>query len=278
MNFSAWSIRNPVPALLLFFLLTVLGVIGFQRLEIQDFPDMDLPTIQVTASLEGAAPSQLETEVARKIEDKLASLTQLDHITTTITDGSVRVSVSFEIDKDSEAALSEVRNAVDGARAELPASMASPMVSKLTSSGSAILTYTIESNRLDEQDLSWFVDNDVSRALLAVKGVASVARVGGIDREVHVDLDPSLMAGLGVTPSAVSSQLKAVQGKVQAGRAASAPSASRAAPSRQWGQPPRSPPSAFLSRTAATCGWTRSRASPTRTPTAARWRFGMASR
>jgi len=211
MNFSSWSIRNPVPALLLFFLLTVLGVIGFQRLEIQDFPDMDLPTIQVTASLEGAAPSQLETEVARKIEDKLASLTQLDHITTTITDGSVRITVSFEIDKDSEAALSEVRNAVDGARAELPGSMASPMVAKLTSSGSAILTYTIESSRLDEQDLSWFVDNDVSKALLAVKGVASVARVGGIDREVHVDLDPSLMAGLGVTASAVSAQLKAVQ-------------------------------------------------------------------
>ena len=211
MNFSSWSIRNPVPALLLFFLLTVLGIIGFQRLEIQDFPDMDLPTIQVSASLEGAAPSQLETEVARKIEDKLASLSQLDHITTTITDGSVSISVSFEIDKDSEVALSEVRNAVDGARAELPASMAAPTVSKLTSAGSAILTYTIESSRLDEQDLSWFVDNDISKAMLTVKGVSSVARVGGIDREVQVDLDPSLMAGLGVTPAAVSSQLKAVQ-------------------------------------------------------------------
>jgi hydrophobe/amphiphile efflux-1 (HAE1) family protein len=218
MNISSWSIRNPVPALLLFFLLTVLGLIGFQRLEIQDFPDMDLPTIQVSASLEGAAPSQLETEVARKIEDKLASLSQLDHITTTITDGSVSISVSFEIDKDSEVALSEVRNAVDGAKAELPASMASPSVSKLTSAGSSILTYTIESSRLDEQDLSWFVDNDVSKALLAVKGVASVSRVGGIDREVHVLLDPSLMAGLGVTPSAVSSQLKAVQKESSGGQ------------------------------------------------------------
>ena len=211
MNISSWSIRNPVPAILLFFLLTVLGAIGFQRLEIQDFPDMDLPTITVSASLEGAAPSQLETEVARKIEDKLASLTRLDHITTTITDGAVNISVSFEIDKDSEVALSEVRNAVDGARSELPASMSAPTVSKQTSAGSAILTYTIESSRLDEQDLSWFVDNEISRAMLAVKGVSSVARVGGIDREVHVDLDPSLMAGLGVTPSAVSSQLKAVQ-------------------------------------------------------------------
>ena len=211
MNFSAWSIRKPVPSVLLFILLTVLGLIGFQRLDIQDFPDMDLPTIQVSAALEGAAPSQLETEVARKIEDKLASLTRLDHITTTITDGAVSIGVSFELDKDSEEALSEVRNAVDSARAELPSSMAAPTVSKLTAAGGSLLTYTVASSRLDEQDLSWFVDNKVSKALLAVKGVASVARVGGVDREVHVDLDPTLMAGLGVTPSDVSRQLKAVQ-------------------------------------------------------------------
>ncbi len=211
MNVSAWSIRNPVPAVLVFILLTVLGLIGFQRLDVQDFPDMDLPTIKIAATLEGAAPTQLETEVARKIEDKLASLTRLDHITTTITDGAVNINVTFELDKDGEEALSEVRNAVDGARAEMPASMNSPTVSKLTSASSALLTYTVESSRLDEQDLSWFVDNDVTKALLSVKGVASVGRVGGIDREVRVELVPALMAGLGVTPSDVSRQLKAVQ-------------------------------------------------------------------
>jgi len=211
MSFSAWSIRNPVPSVLLFILLTVLGLIGFKKLQIQDFPDMDLPTIQVAASLEGAAPSQLETEVARKIEDKLASLTKLDHITTTITDGAANISVSFEIDKDTESALSEVRNAVDSARADLPSSMSAPTVSKLTSASAALLTYTVESGKLDEQELSWFVDNDMTKALLAVKGVAKVARVGGIDREVHVDLDPTLMAGVGVTVSDVSSQLKTVQ-------------------------------------------------------------------
>ncbi|SEF34870.1 efflux RND transporter permease subunit [Variovorax sp. NFACC27] len=218
MNFSSWSIRNPVPALLLFALLTVLGLIGFRQLQIQDFPDMDLPTVQIAATLEGAAPSQLETEVARKIEDKLASLSRLDHVTTTITDGSVSISVSFEIDKNGEEALSEVRNAVDSVRAELPSSMASPTVSKLTTAGSAFLTYTIASDKLDEQDLSWFVDNDVTKALLAVKGVASVARVGGLDREVHVDLDPTLMAGLGVTPSDVSGRLKSTQKESSGGQ------------------------------------------------------------
>lgn len=218
MNFSAWAIRNPVPSLLLFVLLTTFGIYSFKRLGIQQFPDMDLPTIRISASLEGAAPAQLETEVARKIEDKLASLTRLDHITTTITDGSVSISVSFEIDKDSEEALNEVRNAVDSAKADLPASMNSPTVSKVTSAGGSILTYTIAAPNLSEEELSWFVDNDVAKTLMSVKGVAAVSRLGGIDREVHVDLDPALMAGLGVTPADVSNQLKAVQQDSSGGR------------------------------------------------------------
>lgn len=211
MNISSWSIRNPVPAVLCFILLTLFGLIGFHKLQVQDFPDMDLPTISISASLEGAAPSQLENEVARKIEDKLTSLSKLDHITTKITDGAVSISVSFKLEKDPQTALSEVRNAVDGARASLPSEMAAPTVSKSDAANSALLTYTASSATLDEQDLSWFVDNDLAKALLSVKGVSKVERIGGIDREVHVDLNPALMAGLGLTAETVSSQLTAMQ-------------------------------------------------------------------
>ncbi|HPR45288.1 MAG TPA: efflux RND transporter permease subunit, partial [Ottowia sp.] len=196
MNFSAWSIRNPVPALLLFALLTVLGLGAFRALGIQNFPDIELPTITVSASYEGVAPSQLETEVARKIEDQVATLGGIEHITTTLTDGSAVISVEFELEKDTEVALNEVRNAVDSVRADLPADMRDPVVSKVTTSGSAILTYAVRSDRLDEEALSWFVDNDVSKALLAVKGVGAVSRVGGVDREVQVDLLPARNAAL----------------------------------------------------------------------------------
>ncbi|MFA5181620.1 MAG: efflux RND transporter permease subunit [Syntrophales bacterium] len=218
MNVSAWSIRNPVPAVLLFVLLTVFGILGFRALGIQKFPDMDLPTITISASLEGAAPAQLEIEVARKIEDKLTSLTKLDHIKTTITDGSVSIKVSFDIDKDSEEALNEVRNAVDSAKPNLPASMNTPTVSKVTAASSALLTYVIEADHKNEEELSWFVDNNVAKAMLAVKGVAKMERVGGVDREVHADLDPALMAGLGVTLADVSQQLKAMQQDASGGR------------------------------------------------------------
>lgn len=178
MNFSARSIRNPVPSILLFVLLTVGGLLAFERLAVQNFPDMDLPTVKITATLEGAAPTQLETEVARKIEDNLASLSLLDHITTTITDGSVSISVSFELEKDSEEALNEVRNAVDSTT-DLPADMESPSVTKVTVQSSPLLTYSVRSTRLNETELSWFVDNDMTKALLSVSGVGEVSRVGG---------------------------------------------------------------------------------------------------
>lgn len=219
MNFSALSIRNPVPAILLFTLLTLGGLLAFDRLAVQNFPDMNLPTIEVSATLEGAAPAQLEAEVARKIEDRLASLSLLDHITTTITDGTVSISVSFQLEKDNQEALNEVRNAIDSASADLPAAMQTPSVTNVTVQGSPLLTYAVRSTRLNETELSWFVDNDMTKTLLSVSGVGEVRRIGGIDREVHIDLDPQIMSALGLIAATVSSQLKSVQSDSSGGRA-----------------------------------------------------------
>ncbi|MGO8371212.1 efflux RND transporter permease subunit [Rhizobium ruizarguesonis] len=217
MNFSAFSIRNPVPAILLFAMLAVGGLLAFKHLSVQNFPDMDLPTIKITATLDGAAPAQLETEVARTIEDNLASLSYLDHVTTTITDGTVSISVSFKLEKDSETALNEVRNAVDSATADLPAQMQTPSVTKVTVQSSALVTHAIRSAVLNETELSWFIDNDLTKALLSVPGVGQVNRIGGVDREVHVDLDPTTMAAFGVTATTVSAQLKSVQADTSGG-------------------------------------------------------------
>ena len=218
MNISAWSIRNPVPAILLFALLTFIGIGGFRALGIQQFPDIELPIISVTVGLEGASPTQLETEVVRKIEDSVAALPGLKHIYANLTDGAATVSVEFNINKDNEVAQSEVRNAVDSIRADLPADLTDPVVSKINTAGSPIITFTVTSDRLDEKALSWFVDNEIAKALLATKGVGRVARLGGVNREVHVDLDPVLMAGLGVTASTISSALKNVQKDASGGR------------------------------------------------------------
>lgn len=218
MNFSAWSIRNPVPAILLFVVLSFLGLRALDQLGKQNFPDIELPVITVNASLEGAAPPQLETEVARKLEDKIATIGGIEHVTTKITDGSVSISVQFTIDTNTEEALNLVRNAVDSARVELPSAVTPPTVSKVTTSGNAILTYVVSAEHLDEGELSWFVDNEISKAMLSVKGVGKITRTGGVDREIQVNLNPTLMAGLGVNVSDVSAQLKRVQQDASGGR------------------------------------------------------------
>ncbi|MBF0426491.1 MAG: efflux RND transporter permease subunit [Magnetococcales bacterium] len=218
MNFSAWSIRDPVPAILLFALLTFLGLGAFRSLGIQNFPDIEVPVISIVATQEGAAPAQLETDVARKIEDAVATLSGIEHMYASLTDGMVLIMVQFTIDKDPEIALNEVRNAVDSVRPELPQDLTAPVVSKKTTSGGTIVAYSVESPTMDETDLSWFVDNDVAKAVLAVPGVGKFDRLGGVDREMRIDLDPVRMRALGVTASDVSTVVRRVRKDASGGR------------------------------------------------------------
>lgn len=219
MNFSAWAIRHPVPPILAFILMTLTGLMAFNRLEVQNFPDMDMPTISVAATLDGAAAEQLETEVARKIEDQLTGLAMLDSVTTTITDGSVSISVAFQVGKDTQAALDEVQAAVDQAQGDLPSEMNAPTVSKSDIGASPLVTYVLSSDRLDDTELSWFIDNEFSRAIMAVDGVGQVGRLAGVDREFKVELNPNLLAGLGLTAGDVNTRLREVQRDLSGGEA-----------------------------------------------------------
>ena len=217
-NVSSWSIRNPTPAILLFALLTFAGLMGFGLMKIQEFPDIDLPMITVTAELPGASPAQLENDVARKIEDSLATVQGVRHIQTILTDGTADIAVEFRLEKATQEALDDVRDAVARVRADLPADLRDPVIRKLEVAGSPILTYTVAAANMDEQALSWFVDHDVSKALLAVPGVGSVSRVGGVSREVRVELDPAHLLALNTTALDISRQLRQVQQEASGGR------------------------------------------------------------
>ena len=191
MNVSSWSIRNPIPAILLFILLTLGGLMGFRAMTIQNFPDIDLPTVMVTAALPGAAPAQLETEVARKLENAVATLKGVKHIYTLVNDGSVTVTVEFRLEKPTQEAVDDVRDAVARVRSDLPGDLRDPVIQKMDLAGSPILTYTVASDRMDDEALSWFVDNTITKQMLSVRGVGAVSRVGGVTREVRVELDPA---------------------------------------------------------------------------------------
>src|SRR3990170_2880000 len=106
-NVSSWSIRNPIPAVLAFVMLTFFGVMAFKAMKIQMFPDIDLPMITVTATLPGASPDQMEAEGARKIENALASAQGLKHLYTQVKDGTAIISAEFRLERDSRLALRE---------------------------------------------------------------------------------------------------------------------------------------------------------------------------
>ena len=218
MNVSAWSIRNPIPGVLLFIMLTLVGLMSFRAMKIQQFPDIDLPTVTITASLPGASPAQLETDVARKIENSIATLQGVKHIYTTVQDGTSRTTVEFRLEKPTQEAVDDVRDAVSRVRSDLPADLRDPVIAKMELAGSPILTYTVASSRMDDEALSWFVDDQVTRSLLAVRGVGAVTRVGGVSREVRVEIDPARLQALNATAADISRQLRQVQREASGGR------------------------------------------------------------
>ncbi|MFV0453743.1 MAG: efflux RND transporter permease subunit [Pseudomonas sp.] len=219
MNFSAWSIRNPVPAILLFVMLTVAGLFAFSTAKVQNFPDVDLPMVTVVASLPGTAPTQMETEVARKLENAMATMKGLRHLHTTVQDGVATVSAEFRLEKPPQEALDDTRAAVARVRADLPAALRDPIISKIEFKNDPILTYTVASPRMDDEALSWFVDDQITRRLLAVPGVGAVTRVGGVNREVRVELDPDRLLALRLSAADVSRRLVQVQREAPGGRA-----------------------------------------------------------
>ncbi len=232
MNFSTLSIKNPIPAIMLFALLSLAGILSFRSTIVQDFPDIELPLVTVNASLPGAAPAQLETEVARKIEDAVSSLPGVKNTYTRVLDGSVSVTVEFILEKVLSEAVNEVRDAVATVRADLPSEMRDPTVTKMSTAGRVILTYTVaaaaptrdmpliagHNTTPDVQDLSWFVDNTVAKRLRGVAGVGAVKRMGGVNREIRIELDANKMAALNVSALDVSRRLKAVQKEAPGGR------------------------------------------------------------
>jgi multidrug efflux pump subunit AcrB len=218
-NFSAWAIRNPSPVVLLFVLLTAAGLMAFAAMKVQNFPDIELPVVTVSASLPGASPSQMETEVARRLENALATVPGVKRVNSTLTDGAADLSVEFQLEKPVQQALDGVRDAVARVRGDLPADLRDPVIRKVELSDAPVLTFTVTSTRHTTAALSWFVDNEVGRTLLAVPGVGAVRRIGGVDREVRVDLDPHRLLALNATAADISRQLRRAQQESSGGRA-----------------------------------------------------------
>lgn len=217
-NISNWSIKNPIPTILISLVMAVMGYIAFLGLGIDRSPNIDIPAVIITVNQPGAGPEELETQVTKKVEDAVAALGNIDQITSTINEGSSTTTVNFILGTNSDRATNDVRNAIAQIRQDLPQDTNDPIVQRLEFAGGAVMNYTISSPKRSIAELSDLVDRQIGRALTGVPGVARVDRVGGVDREVRVDLDPSRLIAYAITATAVNDQIRSFNINLPGGR------------------------------------------------------------
>jgi multidrug efflux pump subunit AcrB len=218
-NISAWAIRHPITPIVLFVVLFFLGVVAFIRLPINLQPDISFPLVSVTIAQPGAAPTEMETQIAQKVEGSISSIGNVRNITTYIVEGSVLVQLEFQIGTPIDRAVTDVRDAVAKVRNDLPQGIMEPVVQRINIDGGAIAYYAVTTTSMTPEELSWFIDNNVTKRLLTVPGVAQVTRSGGVSREIRVELDPGRLQALGLTAFEVNEQLRALNLDAAGGRA-----------------------------------------------------------
>lgn len=217
-NISSWAIRRPIPTLVLFLLLTIVGIQSFLKLPVNANPRVDFPVVTVSIAQAGAAPAELETQVTRRVEGAISGLAGIRHIQSTIGDGLSTTTVEFQLGIDTARATNDVRQAVLQIRTEMPRDIEEPIIASLDVEGGAILYFAVRAPQMSPVDLSWFVDETIARELLTTKGVQRVQRLGGVSREITVQLDPDQLIAFGITAEDINNQVQAFNTNVPGGR------------------------------------------------------------
>ena len=218
-NISSWSIKNPVPAILAYTILTIAGIFSFVTMDVNDMPDIDFPAATVVVNQPGAAPTEMETQVTQRVEAAVRGINGVDEIISYVNEGQSRTTVQFAVGTPIDRGVNDVRDAIANIRGDLPQGILPPQVSRVDFGSGALAYYSVESTDMTLEQISWFVDDTIAKKLLSVPGVAQVRRGGGVSREIRVILDPGRMQAFGLTASAVNDQLRQVNMNAAGGRA-----------------------------------------------------------
>lgn len=218
-NISSWAIRHPITPIVLFVVLTFVGIVAFVRLPINLNPDIAFPMVSVTVTQPGAAPTEIETQVMQKVEGSIASVGNVRNITSIAREGVSFSNIEFQIGTPIDRAVNDVRDAVAKVRSDLPEGIDEPLIQRVDIDGGAMVYFAVSTTGMTEEQLSWFVDNTMTKRLLAVAGVAQIVRGGGVDREIRIELDPARMQALGITAVEVNAQLRQLNLDAPGGRA-----------------------------------------------------------
>jgi HAE1 family hydrophobic/amphiphilic exporter-1 len=218
-NISAGAIRNPIPPILLILALLFAGWQAYGRLPVNQLPNVDFGGFTITVAQAGAAPVEMETQITQRIESALTAVEGIKRVESTISPGVSTTMVEMEGETDLARAVDDARDAINRIRSELPADISEPVITRREAASQPIGYYALEGQGMTPQDISWFIDNDLQRELLAVPGVSQVQRMGGVDREVRVELDPARMLAYGVTADQINAQLRSMNVDLPGGQA-----------------------------------------------------------
>lgn len=214
---ASLSVKRPVFASVLILALTVIGAFAFFRLGLDRFPKVDFPTIVVTTRLPGAAPEEVETEITDKIEEAVNTISGIDELRSTSSEGVSLVVVAFLLEKDADIAAQEVRDRVNRALPLLPKTVQQPTVEKFDPDAAPIMTLSVSAKK-PIRDITEYADKTLRRQLESVSGVGQVVVVGGRSRQVNVTLDSARLRAYNLTVTDVSRALQTQNAEVPGGR------------------------------------------------------------
>ena len=220
LRISAWAIRNPVPVSVLFLAAVLAGVVAFFGLPIKNYPNIDFPIVKVTITRSGAAPTEMESQVTRPLENALAGMSNVDSILSNVSQGKSLTQIEFNLGQDPQKVADDVRSKVDQIRNDLPRDIDPPVVERREFDDQSIITYAVADAGMSPAQLSWFIDDTVVRALQAAPGVGQIRRIGGVDREINVLIDPERLAAQHLTADAVNAAIVTANLDAPGGRVA----------------------------------------------------------
>src|SRR5581483_7560815 len=209
-------VKRPVFATMLVLSLVVVGVFSYFNLGLDLFPKIDIPTVSISVSNPGASPEEIETEITKKIEDTVNTISQVDEVRSTSSEGYSLVIVTFDLSKDGDVAAQEVQNKVNLIVSDLPQSAKQPVVQKFDPDAMPVLQIAVSAPR-SLRDVTLIADKLIKQKLENTKGVGEITIVGGANREIHVMVDPDRLRSYNLTVANVLSALKTQNLELPAG-------------------------------------------------------------
>ena len=216
LGISKASIQNPIPPLML--IISVIGIFSYLKLPINAEPNISFPVLTITVTQNRASPEEMERSVTIPVEDAVASVADIRHITSSISEGESVTTLEFNLETDINKALNAVKNSISEIRASLPKTVDEPTIEVGDTEGGAIAYYAVESSQMNETELSAFIDDSIVKELLSLEGVQKVKRLGGRNREIRVEVNAEKLNAYKTGIDEISTQIRNISQNTPAGR------------------------------------------------------------